>query len=96
MQKLVAMATDVYSDSLLETMSAWSWPARYLAHEHSERVNKMFAEHGWDWDFASSDPDSVSLHYLYPAVYREMLQVIADMEMKKLGTSLQSCMVFSA
>ena len=34
---LLEVAVAVYNDSLHETLSAWSWPARSLAAQHEQR-----------------------------------------------------------
>ena len=41
---LTHMAVEIYNGSLLETPSAWSWPARSLAPMHANHVLAITAE----------------------------------------------------
>jgi hypothetical protein len=96
---LLKMAIDVYNDSLIETPTAHSWPARSLAQDHALQLSKYFVNHGWDApfiSFGSSDlSSSINYHYRDPNTYREMLSVIAKLEMEKVGMELRDCLSFS-
>ena len=96
---LIKLAIDCYNDSLIETLSARSWPARSLAQAHSDRQIKIYADQGWDapfQSFGSCDSTSSSVyHYRDPEAYSEMLGVIAAEETKALAEQLQKCVSFS-
>lgn len=96
---LIHLAIDVYNDSVLETLSARSWPARSLAQLQSDRLCKYFGEHGWEapfQTFGSNDSISSSLyHYRDPNTYREMLGIIAKLQFKQIGKELENCVSFS-
>ena len=94
-QILIKLAVDVYSDSMIETPSAWSWPCRSLATLHSERLLSAMADHGWEWTFTPTSPSSTDLHYRYPAVYRGMLESVAAVEAEKLSDALNKGICFS-
>ena len=53
---LIELAIAVYNDSLLETPSAWSWPARSLATAHEQMVWAAIAEGGWDVKLGLTEP----------------------------------------
>ena len=89
---LVELATDVYNDSLVETPTAWSWPSRSLAAQHSRRVMQMMDA---STPFTPTQPSGSNLLYRTPDMYREMLEVVGAIEAEKLGRSLSECVVYS-
>ena len=89
---LTHMAVEVYNDSLLETPSAWSWPARSLAPMHANHVLTITSE---NQPFAPLSPPAPDLQYRSPNAYKEMLDVISSLERDKLGERLQRCLVYS-
>lgn len=95
---LVKLAVDVYNDCQVETPTAWSWPSRSLANLHSDSLNKRFVDHGWDTPFVAfgeSDVSKSSLyHYRDPTVYREMLEVVANVERQNISNALKGCVSY--
>ena len=89
---LTQLAVDVYNDSLFETLTAWSWPARSLASMHVQRVLALEADHQ---PFIPLTPPSATLQYRTPDAYKEMLDVIGTMERDRLGERLQKCLLYS-
>ena len=89
---LTHMAVEVYNDSLLETPSAWSWPARSLAPMHADHVVAITAD---NQAFTPLRPAASDLRYRSPTAYREMLDVISSLERDRLGERLQRCLVYS-
>ena len=47
-EMLIRLSIDVYSDSLLLTPTAFSWPGRSLARLHSDQLISSFRENGFD------------------------------------------------
>ena len=92
---LTELAVTVYNDSLLETPTAWSWPARSLAALHHQRVWGAICEEGWDVELGRTAPPSEALRYRSPDAYREMLGIIADLERHKLKDKIAEGVVYS-
>lgn len=96
---LIRLAVDVYNDSILETPTARSWPARSLAQMHGNYLCEYFTQYGWEAPFKSFDfidkGSSGLYHYRDPVKYHEMLEIIASLEIKKIGEQLQKCISFS-
>ena len=76
---LVRLAIDVYNDSLVETLSARSWPSRSMSCEYANNVLDKFDKNGWDTADISFNTTSSMCHYRSPIIYAEMLEVIADL-----------------
>ena len=74
---LLRMAVDVYNDCLIETVSVRSWPMRSMA---------CLASVGHDattWrrcGICPFTPASSDLHYRDPNYYKQMLDVIYELE----------------
>ena len=92
---LLEVAVAVYNDSLHETLSAWSWPARSLAAQHEQRVWSAVSENGWDTELTPTEPSPAALHYRDPDVYREMLSIVAGLERQKMGAKIASSVVYN-
>ena len=92
---LIELAVTVYNDSLLETPTAWSWPARSLAALHQQRVWDAICEGGWDVELGRTAPPSEALRYRSPDAYREMLGIIAELERKRLRDKIAAGIVYS-
>lgn len=84
---LIALCFDVYNDSLLETPTARTWPARSLAALRAQSVQAQLAK-DWEANIDSFQPPSMALHYRDPVVYAEMLEIVGSLEMKKAGEQL--------
>lgn len=65
---LLHLCIDVYNDSLLETPSARTWPARSLSGMMASSVQAKLEEN-WDAKLESFDPSPSDLHYRDPVVY---------------------------
>ena len=83
---------DVYNDSLFETLTAWSWPARSLASMHAQRVLALEADHQ---PFIPLTTRSATLLYRTPDACKEMLGIIGTMERDRLGERLHKCLIYS-
>lgn len=94
-QILIRLAVDVHNDSQIKTLSAWSWPSRYLAQRHSENQISQYVDHGLESEFLPFKPKAASLHYVSPQIYSEMLTIVADIELEKLKDKLSKCDCFS-
>ena len=81
---LIKMAVDVYNDSLIKTLSPWSWPCRSLSQQHAENLVAQYADHGMDCKFVPFSPSEGSLQYKNPVMYAEMLEIVASVEVEKL------------
>ena len=90
---LVHMAVNVYNDSKLLTLAAWSWPSRSLANMHSEQQVKIYAIS--NGEFSQFQPTAVDLHYRDPIHYAELLEIEGSIEKEKLKDELQTCLRFS-
>jgi hypothetical protein len=71
---LVCLAIDVYNDSLVETLSARSWPSRSLSSVHANNMLEQFEEKGWETTDISFNPSSSMWHYRSSIIYAEMLK----------------------
>ena len=88
---LIRMAVDVYNDSIVKTLSAWSWPSRSLAQQHAENQVKQYADHGLDCSFEPFAPNEGSLLYKNPTMYAEiaeMLDIVSSLEVEKVALML--------
>ena len=87
---LIRLCIDVYNDSLYETLAAHNWPARSLAQLHAATVSRDM-----DAPFVSYNPPGSDLHYRDPSVYREMLEVIGNLQKQTLNEELKSSIAFA-
>lgn len=87
---LIKLAIDVYNDSLMETLPAWNWPSRSLAHMKADHVLASVADNGWDVNLEPFMPPNSALHYRDPVTYRDMLDVVASLELEKLTAKLNN------
>ena len=71
---LVCLAIDVYNDSLVETLSARSWPSRSLSSVYANNMLEQFEEKGWETTDISFNPSSSMCHYRSSIIYAEMLK----------------------
>ena len=78
------MAIDVYNDSKLLTLAAWSWPSRSLSHLHAEQQLKIHSDGDRFVEFTEFTPSSAELHYRDPTHYAEMLNILGKEERVKL------------
>ena len=89
------MAVDVYNDRLIETVSARSWPMRSLACLASDHLLAAMRQNGADVEFVAFTPASSDLHYRDPNYYKQMLDVIYELEKVRLSQMFNRCTVFS-
>lgn len=94
-QVLIRLAVDVHNDSQVKTLSAWSWPSRYLAQRHAENQISQYVDHGQESEFVPFKPKAASLPYVSPQIYSEMLSIVADIELENLSDKLSKCDCFS-
>ena len=92
---LVCLAIDVVNDSLVETLSARSWPSRSMSMEYANNMLDKFETNGWDTADISFNPPASMFHYRSPIIYAEMLEVIADLQKKQVGKTLSKSLCFS-
>lgn len=92
---LVCLAVDVYNDSLVETLSARSWPSRSLSSVYANNMLEKFEEKGWDTTDISFNPSSAMCHYRSPIIYAEMLEVIADIQRRHVFDVLHDSLCYS-
>lgn len=93
---LVGMAFDVYNDSLCVTAAANSWPSRSLTHMAANRLISLMRDEGPDAELPSEFvPSASDLHYRDPVYYREMLESIYAVDVKRVAQMLQECIAFS-
>ena len=91
---LTSLAVDVYNDSLLETLTAWSWPSRSLAHLHSERViSNMSKYQSLDSPSTGYQVPSSTLHYRDPDTYREIDDLPVTCRLMTSSGELQSILL---
>ena len=86
---LIRIAVDVYNDSVIKTLSAWSWPSRSLAQQHAENQVAYYRDYGLDCPFAPFEPTDGSLRYKNPTQYSEMLEIVAYLEQERVTTLLK-------
>ena len=60
-----------------------------------EKQITLFNEHGSDTSFFEYEPLAIDLHYRDPLVYKEMLDIIGDLEIAKLKNKLKNAIRFS-
>lgn len=96
MEFLIRLAFDVYSDSLIETASAFSWPARSLTQLSADRFIAIQRDEGIEAQIPSFRPQASQLHYRDPVHYGEMLECVAKIERMKLKERMDKSLVFSA
>ncbi|KAF0759420.1 DUF4371 domain-containing protein, partial [Aphis craccivora] len=92
---LIELAIDVHNDSRVMTLSANSWPSRSLSKIHSNAQIATYREHGLDSNFVSFNPSKAVLHYKDPNIYREMLDIIAEIVMESVSEDLKKSICFS-
>ena len=89
------MVVDVYNDCLIENVSARSWPMRSLECLASDHLLSALREHSTDVEFVQFTPASSDLHYRDPDDYRQMLDVIYELEKVRQSEMFNRCTVFS-
>ena len=92
---LVCLAVDVYNDSLVETLSARSWPSRSLSSVYANSMLEKFEEKGWDTTDITFNLSSSMCHYRSPIIYAEMLEVIADIQRRNVFDALYDSLCYS-
>lgn len=92
---LIQLAVDVHNDSMVKTLSAWSWPSRSLAQIHAQNIISQTSEHGLDAEFVPFSSTGVNLFYRNPNVYREMLKIVADDQLKQTTDSIRNADCFA-
>lgn len=90
---MIRLAVDVHNDS--QTLSAWSWPSRYLAQRHSENQISQFEDHSLESEFLPFTTKTSALHYISPETHSEMLDIVAGIELEKMSEKLSKCDCFS-
>jgi len=90
-EKLVYLAVDVYNDLKIGTISARSWPSRFLASVHAQQqVSRMSSSQQDDsHPFTSFVPDSAHLQYLSPDKYIEMSNILGKIELERLKSDIE-------
>ena len=88
---LLRMSVDVYNDCLIETVSARSWPMRSLAYLASDHLLAAMRQNGADVEFVPFTPASSDLHYRDPNYYKQMLDVIYELEKVRLSQMFNQC-----
>ena len=83
--KLTAHMFDVYNDAKRGTLSAWSWPSRYLTRFAASRVSVSEA-------FQPYEPKADEIQYVNPSHHRECLGCIADCGQEQLVKSLDEAL----
>jgi len=94
-QLLIRLAVDVHNDSVVKTLSGWSWPSRYLAQRHADNQISQYVDHGLDANFVPYTPHESALHYISPDAYAEMLDNVAEIELESLKKKLVQSDCFS-
>lgn len=92
--QLLHLCIDVFNDSLLETPSARTWPARSLSHMMASSVQAKLEEN-WDAKLESFDPSPSDLHYRDPVIYSEMLKIVGTLEKKKLSENMANAICYA-
>lgn len=87
-KKVGKLMIQVYMDAKRGTLSAWSFPARYVASLMADRMQLNDAPQL----FIPSDAD---LQYVSPQYHRELLLTIADTDRKSFGKLLQQSLALS-
>lgn len=89
------MFYEVYNDSLVLTLSAHSYPSRALTHMAAKSMIANINQNGLETEFTEFQPTSSQLHYQNPNMYRNILKVIAEIEISKLKKEIENCICFS-
>nr|XP_022903860.1 uncharacterized protein LOC111416135 [Onthophagus taurus] len=93
---LIGLCIDVYNDSLLETPTARTWPARSLAAMRAKSIQSQLNDsNDWEIQLDEFQPRGSALQYRDDVVYTEMLHVIGDTEKKKLRDEFKSALCIS-
>jgi len=92
--QLIHLCIDVYNDSMIETVSARSWPSRSLANMMASSIQAQLQEN-WEAEITSFQPSQSELHYRDPMIYAEMLHILGDMERKKIGGLISRSLCYS-
>ncbi|KAL4144148.1 hypothetical protein QTP88_006374 [Uroleucon formosanum] len=92
---LIELAIDVHNDSRIMTLSANSWPSRSLSKIHSDAQISTYRYYGLDSVFVSFNPSGAVLHYRVPNIYREMLDIIAEIVIESVSEELKKSVRFS-
>jgi hypothetical protein len=93
--QLIELAVSVHNDSKQMTLSARSWPSRSLAQMHAANQISSYCEHGLDSSFVAFHPPAAALHYRDPTVYREMLDIVAEVVMENVTQQIAAADCFS-
>jgi hypothetical protein len=94
-EMLIRMCMDAYNDCIVERCSAYSWPARSLTQLATESFIGHIRSQGMNSDFLPYKPSSIDLHYRDPVYYCEMVKCVGQVELQKLKTMMESCIVYS-
>jgi len=92
---LVHLAFDVYNDSLYETLSAYPWLARSLTTMAASKVIAVLHDEGSDVKLNTFQPPVQDLRYRDPVYYRQMLDCVHSVELKRTTKLFSKCVVFS-
>jgi len=87
-QKIARIMIKVYMDAKRGTLSAWSFPARYVASLMAERLDLNNPE----IPFSPTDTD---LQYVTPASHRDMLLTIAETDRKAFALRFKDILALS-
>jgi hypothetical protein len=74
--KMSRVMLQVYNDAKRGTLSAWSYPSRYVASLIGERL-QLSEPH------SNFTPSNTDLQYISPGTHRDLLLTIADVDRKK-------------
>ena len=55
---------DVYNDSKILNLAAWSFPSRSLTSMAADKLIKNISENGFEAEFESFEPTPQQIHYL--------------------------------
>ena len=83
--KLTAHMFYVYNDAKRGTLSAWSWPSKYITRFAASRVSVSEA-------FQPYEPKADEIQYVNPSHHRECLGCIADCGREQLVKSLDEAL----
>jgi hypothetical protein len=93
---LTRLAIDIHNDSMVKTLSAWSWPSRSLAQVHVDNLIARFSEHGLGTEFMPFKMnDSSCALYRNPDIYKEMLTIISSEQLKSVTESIKTSDCFA-
>ena len=95
LNSLIHLTVDAYNDAQVETISARSWPSRFLAGEHRNHLVRLFSKEGWDSNFVPCNQPASLYHYRDPVTYGEMQEIIGKLEMKHVADCLKDCLCYS-